>query len=260
MATLDDFFAKKDRKKAKGKKFTTTDEIAKKLEETGKKIEKTKKDKATLPSQTPGQGEEEQGNQVQEDDEWKDFEEEKKDYTGLKIGNLQINEGEGDPGEGEEEEEQEMEENEAGEMVPRRKVQAGPWKMVSQPQPVAIEAPEPQVVEKRPEGTSGSSSYVPPHLRNQPKESSHASPRTRSRAAPDISSEEYFPSLSAAKSIEPAGAWGRRRRDEGTFEEVRNSKSHSSRYSDMATKMSAGGSGPKLSLGNKYGPLSPDQS
>lgn len=65
MATLDDFFAKKDRKKAKGKKFTTTDEIAKKLEETGKKIEKTKKDKATLPSQTPGQGEEEQGNQVQ---------------------------------------------------------------------------------------------------------------------------------------------------------------------------------------------------
>lgn len=41
-ADLDDFFAKKDRKKAKGKKFTTTEEIAKKLEETGKKIEKPK--------------------------------------------------------------------------------------------------------------------------------------------------------------------------------------------------------------------------
>lgn len=48
MADLDDFFAKKDRKKAKGKKFTTTDEIAKKLEETGKKVEKPKpKDKPT---------------------------------------------------------------------------------------------------------------------------------------------------------------------------------------------------------------------
>lgn len=74
---------------------------------------------------------------VQEDDEWKEFEEEKKDYTGLKIGNLQI-EGEGISGEGEEEEEQEMEENEAGEMVPKRKVQSGPWKMVNP------ETPEPQ--------------------------------------------------------------------------------------------------------------------
>lgn len=42
MADLDDFFAKKDRKKAKGKKFTTTEEIAKKLEETGKRVEKPK--------------------------------------------------------------------------------------------------------------------------------------------------------------------------------------------------------------------------
>lgn len=50
MADLDDFFAKKDRKKAKGKKFTTTEEIAKKLEETGKRIEKPKpKEKPTNP-------------------------------------------------------------------------------------------------------------------------------------------------------------------------------------------------------------------
>lgn len=45
MADLDDFFAKKDRKKLKGKKFTTADEIAKKLEESGKRTEKTKKEK-----------------------------------------------------------------------------------------------------------------------------------------------------------------------------------------------------------------------
>jgi len=35
--------------------------------------------------------------------------------------------------------------------------------------------PHVTVVEKRPEGPTGSSSYVIPHLRNQPKEPSHAS-------------------------------------------------------------------------------------
>lgn len=39
MAELDDFFAKKDRKKTKSKKFATPDELAKKLEDTTKKNE-----------------------------------------------------------------------------------------------------------------------------------------------------------------------------------------------------------------------------
>ena len=39
MADLDDFFAKKDKKKSKGKKFVTADEIAKRLEDTSKKTE-----------------------------------------------------------------------------------------------------------------------------------------------------------------------------------------------------------------------------
>lgn len=45
MADLDDFFAKKDRKKSKGtKKFSTTEEVAKKLEDTtAKKNEKPQK-------------------------------------------------------------------------------------------------------------------------------------------------------------------------------------------------------------------------
>lgn len=60
MADLDDFFAKKDRKKAKGKKFATTDEIAKKLEETGKRVEKPKpKEKPANP-----EGEESQHTEV----------------------------------------------------------------------------------------------------------------------------------------------------------------------------------------------------
>lgn len=57
---LDDFFAKKDRKKAKGKKFATTDDVAKKLEETGKRLEKPKpKEKPANP-----EGEESQHTEV----------------------------------------------------------------------------------------------------------------------------------------------------------------------------------------------------
>lgn len=55
MADLDDFFRKKDRKKSKGKKFLTTEEIAKKLEETGKKTEKSKKEKTILQTPIVGQ-------------------------------------------------------------------------------------------------------------------------------------------------------------------------------------------------------------
>lgn len=45
MADLDDFFAKKDRKKTKAKRFATSDELAKKLEDTTKKSEtKLRKD------------------------------------------------------------------------------------------------------------------------------------------------------------------------------------------------------------------------
>lgn len=46
MADLDSFFAKKDKKKVKGKKFTTTDEIARRLEETEKKLEQQQGNKA----------------------------------------------------------------------------------------------------------------------------------------------------------------------------------------------------------------------
>lgn len=63
MADLDDFFAKKDKKKSKGKKFSTADEIAKKLEETGKKSEKSKKEKSLQTA--AGQDGEENGTIIQ---------------------------------------------------------------------------------------------------------------------------------------------------------------------------------------------------
>lgn len=53
MADLDDFFAKKDRKKTKAKKFATPDELVKKLEDTTKKPEvKTARDEPQLSTQS----------------------------------------------------------------------------------------------------------------------------------------------------------------------------------------------------------------
>ena len=53
MDDLDSFFAKKDKKKLKGKKFTTTDEIAKRLEHTEKKAEKIPTKPAEVQSKKP---------------------------------------------------------------------------------------------------------------------------------------------------------------------------------------------------------------
>lgn len=243
MADLDDFFAKKDRKKAKGKKFTTTEEIAKKLEETGKRLGKKSKDKPVNP-----EGEETQ--QTEDEDEWREFEEEKKDYTGLKIGNLTMNESidaESDDEKGTGDNSSDGESGEGGTK------HSGPWKkpeLPPQPEVTETAAPPPP-----PPVTSGSS-YKPPHLRNMP--AVVASPRQRAKnVAPDIHSEEYFPTLNSKQqqSNEPSGPWGRRKRDEGTFEEVRN-RGGSRSYSVQDAQAQA----PKLSLGNKYGALSQDQS
>lgn len=52
MADLDDFFAKKDRKKSKNvKKFSTADEVAKKLEDTKKTDKVVKKDRSQATNQ-----------------------------------------------------------------------------------------------------------------------------------------------------------------------------------------------------------------
>ncbi|KAK9504367.1 hypothetical protein O3M35_010715 [Rhynocoris fuscipes] len=253
MADLDDFFAKKDRKKSKGKKFATADEIAKKLEETGRRSEKMKKDKQL-------QDVDEQGNAVQDEDEWREFEEEKKDYSGLKIQNLTLADydsaDEGCSGD----DEVGLEENEAGEMVPRKK-QTGPWRTV----PSVEEKPEEeQPVQPPPQPTS--QSYVPPALRNQTKNTPFNS-RLRRKVAPDVRSEELFPTLSAANTQEPASSsssssssWGKKKgkEDGGTassgFEEVRNSKSHTARYEPPHLQNK------QLALGNKYGALDSEQS
>lgn len=250
MADLDDFFAKKDRKKSKGKKFATADEIAKKLEETGRRSEKLKKDKLQTIQDL-----DEQGNAVQDEDEWREFEEEKKDYSGLKIQNLTLADydstEEGCSGD----EEGGLEENEAGEMVPRKK-QIGPWRAV----PVVEQKQEEDQQEPQPTQTPTTQSYVPPALRNQAKQMPFNS-RLRHKIAPDVRSEELFPTLSAANTQEPTtSAWGKKKGKEDSgiassgFEEVRNSKSHTARYEPPNLQNK------QLALGNKYGALDNEQS
>lgn len=57
MADLDDFFAKKDRKKSKNvKKFSTADEVAKKLEDTKKADKVLKKDRVSTAGQEDDNG------------------------------------------------------------------------------------------------------------------------------------------------------------------------------------------------------------
>lgn len=54
MADLDDFFAKKDRKKTKGKKFATPDEFVKKLEDSTRKTSESKPRKELQSTQSDG--------------------------------------------------------------------------------------------------------------------------------------------------------------------------------------------------------------
>ncbi|XP_034951423.1 protein CDV3 homolog [Chelonus insularis] len=255
MADLDDFFAKKDRKKSKGKKFTTTEEIAKKLEETEKRMEKMKlKEKAVNP-------EEDDNQPPQEDEEWKNFEEEKKDYTGLKLGNLPSNIYSDEDSDDERGTGENSSDGESGEARPK---QTGPWKKPEMPEvePAQSVPTNPGVVTGNGGGGGGGGGggvggmvYKSPHLRNQP--AVQQNPRSRMKnVAPDIRSEEYFPTLNAKQpqNSEPTNIWGRRKRDEGNFEEVRNRGSN--RYNVQDSQSQA----PKLSLDNKYGALSQDQS
>ncbi|KAI4467567.1 protein cdv3 [Holotrichia oblita] len=234
MADLDDFFAKKDKKKSKSKKFSTTEEVAKKLEEP-KKIEKpTKKDR--VPEGEEG------GDSVQEQDEWKDFEEEKKDYTGLKIGNLTINpNGEGTTDGTQNSDEQQQRYDESGNEVDKK---VGPWKKMDVPEP----PPEKEEKKTEPPPTP-SGVYISPGLRNVQQLQQVQHPRNRGKTAPDIHNEEYFPTLSGSKS-------GQRNRSEGSFEVVSHNKSSSHRYAEQSKLASS--QGPKLALGNRFNTLSND--
>ncbi|CAG9813781.1 unnamed protein product [Phaedon cochleariae] len=244
MADLDDFFAKKDRKKSKTtKKFATTEEVAKKLEDTARKTEKQKKERVP-------EGEVDSSAPIHEQDEWKDFEEEKKDYTGLKIGNLAITANSDGNQSAKEPNSEDSKEDEMGQEMEKK---SGPWKRID---PNEVQEEVVVVKEKRPEPTpapsESKSSYVAPRLRSTPGGGGGqqvAPLRHRSKVAPDIHNEESFPGLSKTGDY-------KRNRSEGAFEVVQQNRSTSYRQAEQSKLNSA--QGPKLSLGNRYNSLSND--
>lgn len=258
MADLDRFFAKKDKKKVKGKKFTTTDEIAKRLEDSEKKLEKEftkvietpKKVEETIeetaePGEAPPkkktQPVKEQQPPRKEEEEWKDFADESShDYSDLKITKLQIEDEEEGGGSGEDD-------NESSDKDEKKD---GVWKKETQQtqQQVTGPAPVPDEKETTPTPANTSSSYVPPHLRNAAPTQSRPAAR-RNRQAPDITNEAAFPSLSNALATNPMGAWGKKKSsdDRGGFENVKHGSTRTSHE---------GFSGPRLSVANRFDALS----
>jgi hypothetical protein len=187
MANLDDFFKKKDGKKTKGQKFSVSN-----LSLSQKQSEKNGKVKQEKPTSYNSVLNENDLFSSQHTDEWKDFvEEEKKDYSGLKIQNLQINDDDDGKQDTKPESEEETEIDEQGHTVVRKKT-AGPWKL---PEPKKEEVKPPVKVEERPKPVEPpqSSVYVPPSKRNQGfnREPSRSTKKTSN----DLTSEEMFPAL-----------------------------------------------------------------
>jgi len=103
MADLDNFFAKRDKKKLKGPKVYSPEEMAKRLEENERKEEKAVQQAVTeahiqVKKETPKEDRAETPEPIIEvKDEWKDFEEKQQvDVSDLKVGNLNLSDEEND--------------------------------------------------------------------------------------------------------------------------------------------------------------------
>uniref|UniRef100_T1JG35 Protein CDV3 homolog n=1 Tax=Strigamia maritima TaxID=126957 RepID=T1JG35_STRMM len=240
-SSLDDFFAKKDKSKKSKKKFTTSDQIARELEETGKKyVEVAVKAEKEKPPITPSIPFSSAQDLEEEDAEWRDFEVEKeKDYSGLKIQNMQIADSREDDYEREK-----ITDNEDGEPQRIRDYTSGPWNKAmatSTNQPQEPQAPSPPPVEVETKDEPKSNVYRPPHARNP-----QAAVKTKlsNKSAPEITSDFHFPSLSAAADNTKATKKGDKTLDsEKGFESVKRGVRTTEDFTNK---------GPKLDLGNKY--------
>jgi len=259
MADLDDFFAKKDKKKKTKKGFSkaNTDVLAKNLEENDRK-EQQAEEKAANDGVVKGPRliESQTDYTESEADEWKEYEDKKLDYTNLKIDTLKIDE-DGDSNDDDEEI------NEDGEKVKKSK-EGAPWsKLVAsdsldKPSEIEEKSQEPVVKNEIPAESNTSataastkSSYVPPHLRNAGASAASsgpaAGPPRRQKYAPDISSEVNFPSLSSAMGADDPNKGQEPRSSNRGFEEVKSGGNQS--YNSRASEA------PKLSLDNKFAAL-----
>lgn len=251
MADLDDFFAKKDRKKSKTaapKKFATPEELAKRIEESAKKAaEASKATRKVTPAPAPvvsggGVGGAEGGEQKSSapepvvEEEWKEFEEERKDYSGLKLAQLNITEGDGAGG-GEDgaasgDGDGDREDGESGDR------KSGAWrKMDGSAADAAGKQQQQHQQLAQQEQRAASSVYVSPAMKNLRLKGK--------KGAPDLKNEEFFPTL-GAEVPDPTKS-----RKDSTFEEVK----HGGRVraSDLPSAQ-------PLSVGNRFTSLSNDAS
>lgn len=169
----------------------------------------------------------------QAEEEWKEFEEERKDYSGLKLAQLTISEQEGAGGEegsgtlGE----GEGEGGEAG----SGQGKSGAWRNVDSSDSAEGRQQQQQQQQQR----AGSSVYVTPAMKNMRL-------KGKKGVAPDLKNEEYFPTLGAEQPAD-----GLRGKKDSTFEEVK----HGGRVraSDLPSAQ-------PLQVGNRFTSLSNDAS
>ncbi|XP_054161770.1 protein CDV3 homolog [Oppia nitens] len=239
---LDDFFAKKDKSRKSKVKNITTEDMAKTLEESGKRSEKLKKlkDKTSNTNMNPIL------NNQEADEEWLELEEDReKDYSGLKITTLNIKDKEE---EFREQQKQDMEDEK------QKDGQLGPWKVATPGTDTESEADKNEeinindvVVTPIPVAAAAATQggrYVPPHLRNQSQTSSTntslnpislSSTRRPKGGAPKIGDIVEFPTLGAIDTNE----------DNKGFQTVKSGNTR-----DLVNKNSA-----NVTLDNKYGLL-----
>ena len=171
---------------------------------------------------------------TKEEDEWKDFEQKEVDYSGLRVQAMQISEKEEDENEKREDPGDNWEEGGGGGGGVGVEKSSGPWNKTA---PVQA-PPAPVVVSETPEPTMTSGVYRPPGARL-------TTTRKIPQGPPEIYSDTQFPSLqSTAKHVESRN---RDKEMEKSFEVVR----HKTRGRDEVSKNQA----LKLQLDNQYAVL-----
>ncbi|XP_053670424.1 protein CDV3 homolog [Anopheles nili] len=229
MANLDDFFAKKDKKKGKAKKFGTAEEIAKQLDDTSKKVVESKMKMKPI---DPADGKHDSS----QDDEWKVFEETKKDYSGLKLAQLTIDEASNqNDSENAGDYNDPNNDNEGREGEDRDP--SKPWNKLD-----AGGAKRNDAVAAEVEPATTSNIYISPAMK-----SLMAKQKLKKGIAPDLKSEEYFPTLGQEKPAELP----KPPKPDPTFEEVKHG---------IRAKMLEQSSSSQISIGNRYNSLNNDAS
>jgi len=233
MADLDNFFAKKDKKKSRVNKTIVNIELGNRIQcedieaipDQSKKVEEPKSRDETEEIESTSH----MAETIQEE-EWGEYEHEKRrDYTGLKIQKLQIQDEEEDE---EDEEEYEEIDNDEG--------NAGPWNRSNiESSPVAyVNEAESVNVQK--------GVYIPPSRRSR---SGVAAKKNEKKEVLDLSNHTYFPTLSAATVIEHHAFKVKKfELQEHGFIEQKPNRSHSN-------KIIPENEAPRLNLDNKFDAL-----